>query len=105
MVLEVNHVDGPTAGAQDIGYRPEDAFEIIDMFQGGATDDEVELLASEILAQLFCRCYQRLNPALVDSKTCIRESHGLRQTPSLGLRASGLQQLPIHPGFSCHGTL
>jgi len=75
------------------------------MFQCGAANDEVELLTSEILPQLFGRRYQRLNPEIVDSKTCVRTSHGLRETPSLGLRASGLQQLPIHSGFPCNGAL
>ena len=60
MVPEVDLVDGLSAGAKEIGYRSEDTFEIVYVFQCGAADYEVELLASKILAQLFRRRYNRL---------------------------------------------
>ena len=46
-------------------------------------------------------CMQRL----VESKTFIRESQGLRQPPSLGLICSGLEQLPVDLGFARNGAL
>ena len=80
---------GPRAGTKEIHHRLEDAFEIEYMFQNGATDNEVELLAAEIPGQLFGRRDQGLYARLVENKTVVGKPQGVRQPRSLGL---GLQR-------------